>query len=349
MAFIRHDRVANTATTTGTGDFTLSGSSITAHRTLQSVAAVSDTLSYAIAAVDGTGAETGEWETGIGTYSATNTLTRTTVLASSNGGSLVNFSAGTKRVYLTALANDINATVRSGSGAPSGVSTTGLYARTDAPFQGVIYNNGSALANSYTWAGRPTANSTHAGLVITITDIGGHGGAEFVCVTYDGGTNYAWVPVSKYVKAVNNHTFVAPIVGNGAYQTAATDTLPAGLVIPGCRLIFEHMYSFTGVTATKTPSARINGTTIHNIGTTSATHLSYKGRAEVMVSATDRNSQFLVAPSLTISATLQGNATAHFEAAVHDLTNAATITWGCTATTPDTFALLMRKLAIEYP
>jgi hypothetical protein len=42
-----------------------------------------------------------EWEVGIGTYTSSGTtLARTTVLASSNSGSLVNFSAGTKDVYV---------------------------------------------------------------------------------------------------------------------------------------------------------------------------------------------------------------------------------------------------------
>ena len=43
---------------------------------------------------------TSEWEVGIGTYTSSGTtLSRDTVLASSNSGSLVNFSAGTKDVF----------------------------------------------------------------------------------------------------------------------------------------------------------------------------------------------------------------------------------------------------------
>jgi hypothetical protein len=42
------------------------------------------------------------WEVGIGTYtSAGTTLSRDTVLSSSNSGSLVNFGAGTKNVFVT--------------------------------------------------------------------------------------------------------------------------------------------------------------------------------------------------------------------------------------------------------
>jgi hypothetical protein len=48
------------------------------------------------------GQTSNEWEVGIGTYTASGTtLARTTVLSSSNAGSLVNFSAGTKDVFVT--------------------------------------------------------------------------------------------------------------------------------------------------------------------------------------------------------------------------------------------------------
>ena len=46
------------------------------------------------------GQGTSEWEVGIGTYTSSGTtLSRTTILASSNSGSAVNFSAGTKDVF----------------------------------------------------------------------------------------------------------------------------------------------------------------------------------------------------------------------------------------------------------
>lgn len=94
MAFIRADRVKDTTTTTGTGAVTVSGTAPTGFRTFSAVCSTNDTIPYCIAG----GAE---WEVGIGTYSATNEITRTTILASSNGGSAVNFSAGTKDVFIT--------------------------------------------------------------------------------------------------------------------------------------------------------------------------------------------------------------------------------------------------------
>lgn len=99
MAYIVADRVLETSTTTGTGAFALAGA-ISGFRAFSTVCAVSDTLPYYIEAVDVGGTPTGDWEVGIGTYSGANTLTRTMVTGSSNAGSAVNFTAGTKRVGL---------------------------------------------------------------------------------------------------------------------------------------------------------------------------------------------------------------------------------------------------------
>lgn len=103
MAHISEDRILETSTTVGTGNLTLAGA-VTGYRTFASVMATTDTCLYAVWGVDGNGSPTGEWEGGIGTYSALNTLTRTTVLESSNAGALVTFSAGTKYVSITLLA-----------------------------------------------------------------------------------------------------------------------------------------------------------------------------------------------------------------------------------------------------
>lgn len=94
------DRVKDTTTTTGTGSVTLSGSAPTGYRTFASVFAVNDPIDYTIAL----GAE---WEVGTGYLSAGTTLVRDRVLQSSNSGALVNFSAGTKDVFVTLPADEI--------------------------------------------------------------------------------------------------------------------------------------------------------------------------------------------------------------------------------------------------
>jgi hypothetical protein len=95
MAHITADRVLDTSTTTGTSPLVMSGTAPTGYRPFSAVMSTSDTCFY------GAQHETAdEWETGFGTYSSTNTLTRTAIISSSNGGSAVSFSAGTKDVWI---------------------------------------------------------------------------------------------------------------------------------------------------------------------------------------------------------------------------------------------------------
>ena len=93
MAFVLKDRVKETTTTTGTGTVTLAGA-VSGYQSFSAIGNANTTY-YTIA-----GQGTSEWEVGIGTYTSSGTtLSRDTVLASSNSGSLVNFSAGTKDVF----------------------------------------------------------------------------------------------------------------------------------------------------------------------------------------------------------------------------------------------------------
>ena len=93
MALVVKDRVQETTTTTGTGTITLAGA-VTGFQSF-SVIGNGNTTYYAI--VGGA-----EFEVGIGTYTLSGTtLSRDTILESSNSGSLVNFSAGTKNVFVT--------------------------------------------------------------------------------------------------------------------------------------------------------------------------------------------------------------------------------------------------------
>ena len=103
MAFKLFDRIQETSTTTGTGDFSLTGA-VTGFKTFGSRYSTGDTLYYAINDVDVNGAPSGAWEIGLGTYSASNTLARTTVISSSNSDAAVSFAAGDKRVFVTMTA-----------------------------------------------------------------------------------------------------------------------------------------------------------------------------------------------------------------------------------------------------
>ena len=111
MALVIADRVRETTTTTGTGTITLAGA-VTGFQSF-SVIGNGNTTYYTIA-----GQGTSEWEVGIGTYTSSGTtLARTKVLSSSNSGSLVNFSAGTKDVFVTMPSERVISGVGGGIGA----------------------------------------------------------------------------------------------------------------------------------------------------------------------------------------------------------------------------------------
>lgn len=93
MAFIVADRVRESSTTTGTGPMTLAGAVI-GYQSFGTAIGAGNTTYYTIS-----NPGINEWEVGIGTVGA-GTLARTTVLASSTG-SLVNFTAGSKDVFVT--------------------------------------------------------------------------------------------------------------------------------------------------------------------------------------------------------------------------------------------------------
>lgn len=108
MALIIKSRVLESSTTTGTGAFTLAGA-VTGYRTFASVCSTNDTFYYCIEAIDANGNPSGDWETGLGTYSGANTLTRTSVHESTNSNNAVNFAAGSKRVSINATATHLSA------------------------------------------------------------------------------------------------------------------------------------------------------------------------------------------------------------------------------------------------
>ena len=92
MALIVKDRVKETTTTTGTGIVTLAGASTG----FQSFAAIGNgnTTYYAITSGN-------NYEVGLGTYTSSGTtLSRTTILESSNSGSAITLS-GTSDVFCT--------------------------------------------------------------------------------------------------------------------------------------------------------------------------------------------------------------------------------------------------------
>ena len=97
MALVLKDRVKETTTSTGTGSYAL-GNSVSG---FQDFSVIGDGNTTFYCCTDRT-----DFEVGLGTYSSSgNTLARTTILASSNGGDAINWSAGDKDIFVTQPSN----------------------------------------------------------------------------------------------------------------------------------------------------------------------------------------------------------------------------------------------------
>ena len=120
MALVINDRVKETSTTTGTGTLNLAGAQ-TGFDTVVAGVGNSNTTYYAIY-----NQGTSEWEVGIGTVTdaTPDTLSRDTVISSSNSDSAVTFSAGTKDVFCTLPAS--KAVYLDASGVPVGAASNGF-------------------------------------------------------------------------------------------------------------------------------------------------------------------------------------------------------------------------------
>jgi hypothetical protein len=148
MALVVNDRVKETSTTTGTGTFTLDGA-VSGFETFSSAIGNTNTTYYAIVNSNG------EFEVGLGTVGA-GTLSRDTIISSSNSDAAENFTAGTKNVFVTLPAS--KAVILDSSGnivANNGSNLTNLDADNlasgtlpDARFPATLPAvNGSALTN----------------------------------------------------------------------------------------------------------------------------------------------------------------------------------------------------------
>ena len=142
MAFVLNDRVKETTTTTGTGTINLGGAA-TGFETFVAGIGNSNVTYYCIA-----GQGTAEFEVGIGTVTdaSPDTLSRTTILSSSNSDSAVNFSAGTKDVFCTLPASKTIRELDTALNVPTGTTAQ----RASSPVAGDLrFNTTSSKFEGY--------------------------------------------------------------------------------------------------------------------------------------------------------------------------------------------------------
>jgi hypothetical protein len=176
VAFVINDRVKETSTTTGTGTLSLAGA-VSGFDSFSAGIGNANSTYYAI--VGGA-----EWEVGIGTYTLSgSTLSRTTVLSSSNADALVNFSAGTKDVFVTAAASKLMTTDQLHEAASKSTPV-------DADELPILDSAVSFILKRLTWANiKATLKAFFDGLYLfKLTDIDASVSANALTATINAGT-----------------------------------------------------------------------------------------------------------------------------------------------------------------
>jgi hypothetical protein len=221
MALVVKDRVKETTTTTGTGTVTLAG----AETGFQSFSVIGDGNTTYYAIEDGT-----DWEVGLGTYTASGTtLSRDTILDSSNSGSLVDWGAGTKNVFVTYPAefstvngttNRYNYVVGTSSGSYTG-STTDFPATYNVGFVDVFLNGAKLV---------PTTDFTAtSGTEIVLTSAASNG--SNVCIIGYGTLNFSNFSIGDAndvdLSGISNGDALLYNSTSGNFEAGPVDALPS--------------------------------------------------------------------------------------------------------------------------
>ena len=247
------DRVQETTTTGGTGTLTLAGA-VTGYRTFNAVFTNGDVVYYTID--DGAG----NWEVGYGTV-GTGTLTRSVVLDSSTGGSLVSFAAGTaKRVFCTAPTAAIfnQSTGGTVSGALTVTGTTTLA----TSLTGLLKGTSGVVSTA-------TSGTDYAPATSGTSILYGNGAGGFSNVTVGSGLSFSTGTLSATggtgtVTSVSGTGTVSGISLSGTVTSSGSLTLGGSLDLsapPAIGGTTPNTGSFTTLTAT---GAITHNTTTNN-------------------------------------------------------------------------------------
>jgi hypothetical protein len=284
MAFVTADRVLDTSTSTGTGAIVVAASPPTGYRTFSAVLSVSDTFYYSIQHQS-----LNEYEVGLGTYTSANTFSRTTIYTSSNAGSAVSFSAGTKNVFITMVASRTPQLDAAGNLTPA----TGTYTRTTITATGgqtsftanytvnyaEVFVNGILLNSAdYTATSGTTvvlASAASAGDIIDVValNVGTFAGGVTITGTPASGQLASWTgstslqgvesfPVWQSVQTGNFTAVVGRAYPVNTTSGVITVTLPASPTFGQIVRLGDYAGTWTTNNVTVSPNGgKINGAT----------------------------------------------------------------------------------------
>jgi len=259
MAFQIADRVKETTTTTGTGTLNLGGA-VSQFQTFVAGIGNGNETYYSIEDPTGT-----DWEVGIGTVTdaATDTLSRDTVISSSNGGSLVNFGVGEKVVFSTQPASKTFILSSDNTAVISNINASTLTAGTLADARlsaNVTLNNASTISTGTLSQDRLanssiTINGTGVALggSINVGDITGvtagdglTGGGTTGAVTLNVGAGTG-IDVTADTVAVDVSDFMTNGANNRIVTATGTDAMNAetNLTFDGSTLAVTGGATFT--------------------------------------------------------------------------------------------------------
>jgi hypothetical protein len=227
MAFVIADRVRETTTTTGTGTITLAGA-VANFETFTANLSNSDTTYYAI--VDSTN---NAFEVGLGTFTSSGTTLARSVIASSNSNNLVDFSAGTKDVFITVPASKIVVEDGSNNVAIGGTVTATAFSGSGASLTGVDVVNDTSpqLGGNLDLNGNDIVTTSNADLElapngtghVTVKGNTNQGSIQFNCENNSHGQILKAAPHSESA----SNTLTLPSTGGDVnlVSTASTATL----------------------------------------------------------------------------------------------------------------------------
>jgi hypothetical protein len=267
MALVLADRVQDVTTTTGTGTITLANTPPTGFQSF-AVIGNGNTTYYAIYGGN-------DWEVGIGAYTSIGTsLSRDTVLASSNSGNLVSFGSGDKAVFVTYPAE------RSVNEDATGNVNIDITGNAATATRATNLAAGAAGSVPYQTAANTTAFLASASGVL----VGGNPPTFSTTPTLTG-SNFTAIPNA----ALSNS---AVTVGTTAISLGATSTTLAGLV---------------SVTLTQDPTLALQAATKQYVDTVASTgihfHEPVRVEAPLNLNATYNNGTAGVGATLTNAGT----------------------------------------------